>query len=422
MAVSPDGVLFVAERGADRVVALPDADQDGSADEVVEVGTDYGNAHDLEFTDDGALLVAGDEALFEVTLDGLREEQRRVLVDGLPTGGHSTKTVEVLPNGEILLSIGSSCDVCLEEDPRRASVQLLADDGLRPYMVGLRNAVGLWVDDATGRAWATTMGRDLLGDDRPPETVYELLSGADAGWPRCHAGTLHDPDFGDAADACDGVALPAVILPAHAAPLALVGWQDRLVIALHGSWNSSVEGRLRAVVAAMGWRARRRSRAVRNGLSARWRQRCQRPAGRPGGRHGRRPVRLGRQGRVRLPHHRSDADSGRVTLRTSPLATGPPQQAVRESGRVLPTTALGSKTRVLRRAPSGAGRTPCDDPAPRPTCRFTRCSSPQPSSADSRRRNNMARHTRRDGGPDALPRRASRSESGVAAPSGSSRR
>lgn len=241
MAVSPDGVLFVAERGADRVVALPDADQDGSADEVVEVGIDYGSAHDLEFSDDGALLVAGEQALFEVTLDGMREERRRVLVDGLPTGGHSTKTVEVLSNGEILLSIGSSCNVCLEGDPRRASVQLLTDEGLRPYMVGLRNAVGLWVDDATGRAWATTMGRDFLGDDRPPETVYEVSSGADAGWPRCHAGTLHDPDFGDAADACDGVAQPAITLPAHTAPLALVGWQDRLVIALHGSWNSSVK-------------------------------------------------------------------------------------------------------------------------------------------------------------------------------------
>ena len=241
MAVSPDGVLFVAERGADRVVALPDGDEDGSVDEVVEVGIGYGSAHDLEFTQDGAMLVAGEEALFEVTLDGLREARRRVLVDGLPTGGHGTKTVEVLPNGEILLSIGSSCDVCLEDDARRASVQLVTDGRLRPYMVGLRNAVGLWVDDATGRTWATTMGRDLLGDDRPPETVYEVLDGADAGWPRCHAGTLHDPDFGDAADACDGVAQPAVTLPAHTAPLALVGWRDQVVVALHGSWNSSVK-------------------------------------------------------------------------------------------------------------------------------------------------------------------------------------
>jgi glucose/arabinose dehydrogenase len=239
MAVSPEGVLFVAERGADRVVALPDADGDGAADEIVEVGVGYGNAHDLEFTDDGRLLVAGEEALFEVALDGLHEVRRSVLVEGLPPGGHATKTVEILASGEILLSIGSSCDVCEEEDARRATVQAVVGGGLRPYMIGLRNAVGLWVDDATGRAWATNMGRDWLGDDRPPETVYEVVDGADAGWPRCHAGTLPDPEFGDAPDACDGVATPAVTLPAHTAPLALVGWRDHLVIALHGSWNSS---------------------------------------------------------------------------------------------------------------------------------------------------------------------------------------
>lgn len=239
MAVSPDGVLFVAERGADRVVALPDADDDGSADEVIEVGTGYGSAHDIEFADDGTLLVAGNAAVFEVTMDGVREGDRRSLVDGLPTGGHGTKTVEILPGGEILLSIGSSCDVCVEEDSRRASVQLLADGNLRPYMVGLRNAVGMWVDDETARAWATNMGRDMQGDDLPPETVYELVDGADAGWPRCHAGTLRDPEFGDDAGACEGVAQPATTFPAHMAPLALVGWEDHLVVALHGSWNSS---------------------------------------------------------------------------------------------------------------------------------------------------------------------------------------
>ena len=67
-------------------------------------------------------------------------------------------------------------------------------------MRGLRNAVGVWVDEATGRAWATNMGRDRLGDDRPPETLYELVDGADAGWPRCHAGELIDPEFGTGAD------------------------------------------------------------------------------------------------------------------------------------------------------------------------------------------------------------------------------
>jgi len=244
MAVSPDGVLFVAEPGADRVVALPDADADGVADEAVEVGAGFGRAHDIEFTDDGALLVAGESALYGVALEpgGLHEAGRRVIVGDLPTGsGHSTRTVEVLPSGEILLSIGSSCDVCLEEDDRRAAIILVTATGnQRLYMTGLRNAVGLWVDPATGRAWATVMGRDRLGDDRPPETLYEVVDGADGGWPRCHAGTILDPEFGGA-DGCERVTRPAATFPAHTAPLALVAWEGHLVVALHGSWNSTVK-------------------------------------------------------------------------------------------------------------------------------------------------------------------------------------
>ena len=80
-----------------------------------------------------------------------------------------------------------------------------------------------------------------MGDDLPPETIYELIDGADAGWSRCHAGTLPDPEFGTAADACDGVAQPVATFPAHTAPLALVGWGDHLYVALHGSWNSSIK-------------------------------------------------------------------------------------------------------------------------------------------------------------------------------------
>ena len=242
MAVSPDGILFVAERGADRVIALPDTDGNGRADEVVEVGSGYDSAHDLAFAADGRLLVAGSATLFLVTLDGLAEADRLGLVSNLPTGGHGSKSVAVLPDGSALLSIGSSCNVCEEADETRASVMRVTDDGfLWEYMVGLRNAVGLWVDPATGRAWATNMGRDLLGDDSPPETLYELVDGADAGWPRCHSGSLADPDFGRDGDACDGVAEPASTFPAHTAPLDLVGWGGHVVVAMHGSWNSSVK-------------------------------------------------------------------------------------------------------------------------------------------------------------------------------------
>jgi glucose/arabinose dehydrogenase len=239
MAVSGDGVLFVAERGADRVVALPDRDSDGRVDEVIEVGRGYESAHSVAFESDGSLLVAGEKTLFRLRLgDDLREAERSVVLDGLSTGGHSTRTVAVLPDGQLLLSAGSTCNVCIETDERRAAINLVPAEGgsSRVYMTGLRNAVGLWIDPATGRAWATNMGRDWMGDDLPPETVYEVVDGADAGWPRCHAGDLVDPEFGGKG-ACDVVAQPAVTFGAHTAPLALLEWEDHLVVALHGSWN-----------------------------------------------------------------------------------------------------------------------------------------------------------------------------------------
>ena len=234
-------MLIVAEPGADRVIALPDRDANGRADETIEVGRGFESAHSVAFEPDGGLLVAGETRLFRLTLDGdLREAARSVVLEGLTTGGHSTRTVAVLPDGQLLLSAGSTCNVCVEADLRRAAISIVPTEGgsSRVYMTGLRNAVGVWVDPATGRVWATNMGRDWLGNDQPPESVYEVVDGADAGWPRCHAGDLVDPEFGGAG-ACDGVAEPAVTFWAHTAPLALLAWEGHLVIALHGSWNRS---------------------------------------------------------------------------------------------------------------------------------------------------------------------------------------
>ena len=56
----------------------------------------------------------------------------------------------------------------------------------RVYVAGLRNAVGLWVDTTTGRAWATNMGRDSRETTCKKRSTRWSTS-ADAGWPRCRA-------------------------------------------------------------------------------------------------------------------------------------------------------------------------------------------------------------------------------------------
>jgi glucose/arabinose dehydrogenase len=248
MAVGPDGTLFVAEQGEDRIVALPDRDGDGRADEAIVVGEGYDAAHSLAFTHDASLLVAGSGTLFRLTLDeGVREIGREAILTYPRGGQHSTRTIVVAPDGTLVVSIGSSCNVCWEQDEQRATIVSAPMEGgtARVLMRGLRNAVGVAVDPATGDAWATNHGRDMMGDDLPPETVYRVVDGADAGWPRCHAGDILDPEFGRQPDpvtglaGCEGVTAPALTYQAHAAPLGIAFWRDRAVIAFHGSWNRS---------------------------------------------------------------------------------------------------------------------------------------------------------------------------------------
>jgi len=98
-----------------------------------------------------------------------------------------------------------------------------------------------------GALWASNNGRDLLGDDLPPETITRVQEGADYGWPFCHNGTIVDPELGAAGD-CDGVPRPAVEMQAHSAPLGIAFYDGEmfpeeyrgdLFIAFHGSWNRS---------------------------------------------------------------------------------------------------------------------------------------------------------------------------------------
>jgi len=252
MAIGPDGHLYVAERGAGRIVRLPDRDGDGVADAVEVAASGLSAPSSIAFYRDGSLYVGETTRVLRLTESDQPGvfDQAEVIITGLPSGGHNTRTILFSPDGETLfVSVGSSCNVCIEQDERRAAIVQYNPDGTGQaiYAQGLRNAVGLAFRPGTDELWATNNGRDWLGDDQPPETVYAVGQGDDAGWPRCHAGRIVDPDYGDE-EACQGVALPAVEMQAHSAPLGLTfytgeqfpeAYRGDLFVAFHGSWNRS---------------------------------------------------------------------------------------------------------------------------------------------------------------------------------------
>lgn len=248
---SPNGTLLVAERRTGRILAFPDPQHTGQASGPVVVASGLNDPTSLDFGHDGSLYVGEASRVTRFILGpDLKATSMQVIVPHLPTGGnHSTRTVLIGPDNRLYVSIGSTCNDCIESNPMRATVWVYQIDGSggRLYARGLRNAVGLAINPWNQQIWATNNGRDLLGDNIPPETIYMLRDGGNYGWPVCHAGTIIDPDLGHPGD-CNGVVQPLVKMQAHSAPLGLAFYNASafpsayhgVFVAFHGSWNRTV--------------------------------------------------------------------------------------------------------------------------------------------------------------------------------------
>jgi glucose/arabinose dehydrogenase len=250
MAWSPEGDLVISDLSSPdgRVSILPDRDHDGRADERITFASDLANPHGLAFRD-GYLYVAEEERVVRFRWPGGQPAASapEVVIPDLPGGGHFTRTIGFGPDGKLYLAIGSSCNVCDEQDDRRATIMQFNADGSggRIYAKGLRNAVGFTWRPGTDELWATNNGRDNLGDNIPPETINHVRDGDDFGWPYCHNGQIRDAQFGKLGS-CDRVTRPAFEMQAHSAPLGLTfytgntfpaDYSGDIFAAFHGSWN-----------------------------------------------------------------------------------------------------------------------------------------------------------------------------------------
>jgi glucose/arabinose dehydrogenase len=259
MALSPSGTLFLSITQAGKVVALPDQDGDGVADRIVTVSQGLDLPHGLAFHG-GYLYVAETGRVVRFPMQGDQPSgSPEVVVPNLPRGaGHFTRSLGIGPDGKLYVSIGSSCNVCLESDPRRAAIVRynLDGSGEEIYARGLRNAVSFVWRPGSDELWATDMGRDWLGDDFPPDELNLVRQGADYGWPYCNGSQVPDPDFGSP-QRCASTVPPRLSFQAHSAPIGLrfcsgcalpLLYQGQLFVAFHGSWNRSVPTGYKVVV------------------------------------------------------------------------------------------------------------------------------------------------------------------------------
>lgn len=269
MAFGPDGHLYVATGMDNQVLMLPDRNHDGVADETVLVADKLNAPNGLVFVD-GNLLVANQDGVVKLEKsDGKWPASKVVpLISGLATGGHTLKTIKHGPDGYLYLNVGSSCNVCVENDPTRATILRYSMDG-RPagalltvgrhaqsavWATGLRNSQGFAWQPKTGAMYATNNGADMrsdkkggsVNDDVPPEHLNKIEAGKNYGWPYCWGNQFADPNFPSPAGYCAGTQPPEIMFDSHSTPIGITflsqahvpaEFKDDAIVALHGSWN-----------------------------------------------------------------------------------------------------------------------------------------------------------------------------------------
>ncbi|MDO8560760.1 MAG: PQQ-dependent sugar dehydrogenase [bacterium] len=265
LAATPDGIIIASITSEGKVVALPDKNGDGVADEVITILSGLNRPHGLAFKcqkNACSLYVAESNwiAMYDYDQNSFKATFKNKITD-LPNGGiHFTRTLGFSPDDRLYVSTGSDCNVCDEKDPLRAAIFSMNADGsdFKNVAKGLRNSVFFTWSPFDGKMWATEMGRDLLGDNLPPDEINIISAGKNYGWPICYGKNIHDTDFdpapeqaryGAGKNACAEFTPSYIDIPAHSAPLGLAfipknnlpdEYRYNLLVAYHGSWNRTV--------------------------------------------------------------------------------------------------------------------------------------------------------------------------------------
>ena len=284
-AVAANGDLYAATQGArGGLMVLHDTNRDGVYDLRSRLYAKGGNGVVLH--GENTVWYALNDAILRIRLgSGDQVTAIDTVVQGLPTGGHTTKSIAFDKAGALYVDIGSRTNSCQEKDRAAKSpgvdpcVELetragvwkfdanklhqTQKDGSR-YATGLRNVVALTSHPTTGALYGVQHGRDQLQDlwgftaeqssELPSEILVRIGQGDDFGWPYCYHDrfvnkTVLAPEYGGdgkQVGRCSKAKAPLAAYPGHWAPEAIAFYtgtqfpgmyRGGAFISFHGSWN-----------------------------------------------------------------------------------------------------------------------------------------------------------------------------------------
>jgi glucose/arabinose dehydrogenase len=247
MTLGSKGTLFVGSRGAGNVYAVVDK---GGQREVKVIAKGLQQPNGVVFRD-GTLYVA--EISRITRYEGIEDQldnppAPKVVYDILPRDlPHGWKFLDFGADGKLYFNIGAPCNICLPPETHAVIARINPDGTGFEYVArGVRNSVGFDFHPLTKELYFTNHGRDWLGDDVPHDTLHHVARpGLHFGYPHCHQGDVLDPEFGKG-HSCSEFAPPLLKLGPHVAAVGMrfytgtmfpSEYQNRMIIALRGSWN-----------------------------------------------------------------------------------------------------------------------------------------------------------------------------------------
>ncbi|PCI16510.1 MAG: oxidoreductase [Piscirickettsiaceae bacterium] len=228
-----------------------DSDQNGRSDGQKLLLKGLNKPHGIALHD-GWLYIAETNAVLRIQYDS---QQRKfigiphyIIRDSFPGGGnHWSRSIKIGPDNKLYVSVGSSCNVCIENSPKRAGILQYDLDGGNEtsFASGLRNTVGFDWQPTTNLMFGVNNGRDFFGENSPQEELNQINKGGHYGWPYEHGNNIADPDYATRKPDTLVTSAPSHLMTAHSAPLSLLFLQqnkaqhDIALVSLHGSWNRS---------------------------------------------------------------------------------------------------------------------------------------------------------------------------------------
>lgn len=255
MVLAPKGTLFVGTRNEGSVYAIPNADQNVWGDRVIEIASGLEMPNGVA-QHNGSLYVA--EVSRILRFDKIEEQLENPpkpaeLPTRFPTDEHhGWKFIAIGPDDKLYVPVGAPCNICKRGEKEYASITRMNLDGsgFEVFAHGIRNTVGFTWHPDTKELWFTDNGRDMLGDDLPPDELNRApKAGMHFGYPFCHGKATVDPEYGSP-QSCEHSTPPATELGPHVAALGLrfytgkmfpEEYRNQLLIAEHGSWNRSTK-------------------------------------------------------------------------------------------------------------------------------------------------------------------------------------